>query len=434
MNTSDLLLRWSTMSLDDIETQLREGADSDAVERLLGAEELAEIRELIEEPQTRGLREAVVLLPGIMGSHLTSIRGVTTLLWINPALFLKGQTSYLKLNQEGTQDAHPEVETVPAGNVRLVYLKISQAMRRKVDLYEFPYDWRRPIEYNGDQLHECIERWAHGDPNRQFTLIGHSMGGLVSRAYMAGHPEAADRRVKRLIMHGTPHYGAAGAVENLILGNDMTAIASKLNSANDLVDLVRNLPSIYQLVPAPPSLFPPTRPYPVNWDVYDAKAWRVDGIRQDYLDAARRFYEMLDEADPQVEVIEIAGCNEDTLVEVERSFGPDERPEYKHIRLHEGPDAGDGTVPLWSALLPKAAIYYIQEVHRNLPKNKAMIEATLELIHGGTPNLPTELPPPSGVFRREVPMSADMQARQLTDRLEQGTVTAEDLAVFYSGL
>ena len=436
MNTNDLLTSWSALSFEEIEARLEAGTDEETAEQLLGTDEMAEIRALMEEPEARGLREAVVLLPGFMGSLLSSIRGVTTLLWINHAIFLRGQSSYLELNEDGTRDLSPQVEAVPIGIEKLVYLKISIALLRQTDLYEFPYDWRRPIESNGDLLHQCIERWADGHPDQQFTLVGHSMGGIVSRAYLARHPEAAEKRIKHLIMHGTPHFGTAGAVENMAMGSRILDIIEKLNDNNVPRRLMLNLPSVYQLLPAPPDLFPSHRPYPANWDLYDAVAWRLDGIRQDYLDAGRQFHELLASADPQVDIIEIAGCHVDTTVEVQRSFGPDERPQYEVIRKDEGPDAGDGTVPLWSAVLPDATMYYIQQVHRYLPKNKQVIEATLELIHGGAPALPTELPPRKiGVIAqllgRDVLTPVDVEAERLRARLEEGAASEEDLSLLH---
>ena len=78
------------------------------------------------------------------------------------------------------------------------------------------------------------------------------------------------------------------------------------------------------------------------------------------------------------------------------------------IRQQEGTDGGDGTVPMWSAILPGATIYYAEEVHRDLPKNKKVLKGTLELIHGGTPDLPTEMSPfDPGWFSFEAPEPVD---------------------------
>lgn len=436
MNTNDLLTGWATLSLEEIEARLEAGTDEDAAEQLFGADEMAEIRALLEEPQSRGLREAVVLLPGLMGSLLSSVRGVTTLLWINPLLFLRGQSHYLELGPEGTRDASPEVEAVPIAIEKLVYLKLSIALRRKTDLYEFPYDWRRPIEFNGDLLHASLERWADGDPERQFTLVGHSMGGLVARAYLARHPQAAARRVKRVIMHGTPHFGVAGAVESMVLGNRSMALVARLNAENAPRRLMLSMPSAYQLLPAPPELFPAHRPYPVNWDLYDAAAWQLGDIRQDRLDAARAFHELLAGADPQVPMVEIAGCHVDTVVDVQRRPGADGELQYELLRKDEGPDSGDGTVPLWSAVLPGATVYYIQQVHRYLPKNKRVIEATLDLIHDGVPDLPTEIPPRTSgllehLFGRDALTPVDVEAERLRQHIAQGTASERELVGLY---
>lgn len=433
MNTSDLLTGWSSLSLEEIEARLKSGIDDEAAEQLFGADELAEMRTLAEAPQARALREAVVLLPGCMGSLLRSIRGVTTLLWINPALFLKGQCSYLELNQDGTGDARPYIDAVPFSLEKLVYLKIGFALRRQTDLYQFPYDWRRAIEYNADLLHQCIERWAKGDPDQRFSLVGHSMGGMVARAYLARHTQVAEKRIKHLIMHGTPHFGVPGLLESIVMGNRLMAIAGKLNEKNVPRQVILSMLSLFQCLPAPPDLFLPSRPYPVNWDLYDADAWRLEGIRQHYLDAGRRFHELLVSADPQVEITEIAGCHVDTVVDVERSLGPDERPQYDLRREDEGPDSGDGTIPLWSALLPGANLYYIQQVHSSLPANKEVIGATLELIHGGTPDLPTALPSSekTGLFRRGALAPVDVEAERLRARLESGTADDEDLSLLY---
>jgi pimeloyl-ACP methyl ester carboxylesterase len=432
MNSMELLSRWSVLSLDEIEEEIEAGVSEDAIEQLLGSDELAELQSITAMPKSRGMREAVVLLPGFMGSLLSSIRGTTTLMWINPLLFLKGQANLLELNHQGTRDANPGVDIVPIGSEKFCYLKMSLTLNRHVDLYEFPYDWRRPIEHNGDVLHGYIERWAADNPEQQFTLVGHSMGGLVSRAYMARHTGDAEKRIKRLIMLGTPHFGTAGAVENMILGNSMTAVVGKLNNKNDLLSLVRNMPSVYRLLPAPKSLFPTSRPFPVNWDLYNASDWQVNGIRQDLLDDGKRFHELLASVKPQVEIIEIAGCHIETVVDFHQFFDENERSYFEATRVEEGPDSGDATVPLWSAQLPDAKIFYTQEVHRDLPKRKSLIEAALELIHGGTPELPTELPPRKpGLLVRDTLLEVDVEAQKLREGIENGTASAEELSSLY---
>lgn len=431
MDTNDLLHRWSTQSLEEIEDEIVRGEDEDVIAQLIGADTVAEIRAISFGPPGTGPREDVILLPGIMGSMLSSIRGVTSLLWINPLLFLEGNARYLRIGPDGENDECVDVEVVPVALEKLTYLKISLLLNRQVHLHEFPYDWRKPIEGNAELLHNSIERWSEADPSRKFTLVAHSMGGLVSRAYMARHPQAAEKRVKRLIMHGTPNFGAANAVDNLVNGNSMMATVDRLNGLNQMRQLAFCLPSVYQLLPAPPECFPAGRPYPVSFDVYNAAAWGMPNIRQAYLDRARRFYQLLAGSDPQVPVSVIAGCQVETMVSTGLEFSSG-APHLLPAIVEQGDDSGDGTVPLWSARLPGADLYYVQEAHRKLPANGDVIRATLDLIQKGACELPKTLPPRRLILLGiQTPISFDLQAEDLRAKIEAGTAGAGDLEKLY---
>jgi hypothetical protein len=194
------------------------------------------------------------------------------------------------------------------------------------------------------------------------------------------------------------------------------------------------MPSAYQLLPAPRGIFPEDhRPYPANFDVYDARAWRLAGVRQDYLDAGRRFHELLADFDHPVPMIEIAGCHLETKVDAVLSFDEHDRPSLRMGLQEKGPDSGDATVPLYSAVLPGAQMYYIQEVHRYLPRNDQVIQATIDLVYGRTPNLPTELPQPSGGFLGLFRDAGDpeTEAQRLQQRLADGVATEQDLEQLY---
>lgn len=432
METTELLARWSTMSLDEIEAELQAGANQEAAEQLLGADELSNIRSADTRRAPTGRREAVVLLPGLMGSLLTSIRGVTSLLWINPALFLEGKSRYLELNQAGEADGSPMVHAAPLSLEKMTYLKMALTLRREALLFEFPYDWRLRIERNGQLLAEALETWADGDRSMQFTLVGHSMGGLVARAYVNADRARAQQRIKRVITLGTPHFGASGAVADIMLGNRLMAIASALNDDNDMRRMVATFPGVFQLLPPPRDLFPGGRDYPVNFDVYDAPAWHLSSVRQDYLDGGKRFHELLAGSNHPVPTVQIAGCHLETVVEVELVFDGD-RPRLNTITKKTGPDSGDATVPLWSATLPGAEMYYVQEVHSKLPKNKDVIDAVIDLVYDRLPDLPDTLPEPKdGLFgSRPVTGSPEAEAQKLRQKLEAGTATEQDLQLLF---
>lgn len=71
----------------------------------------------------------------------------------------------------------------------------------------FFYDWRRPLSENADKLKSRIAQIKVETGTSQVDLVGHSMGGLVSRAYVQSSSYADD--VAHLITLGSPHYGAA---------------------------------------------------------------------------------------------------------------------------------------------------------------------------------------------------------------------------------
>lgn len=59
----------------------------------------------------------------------------------------------------------------------------------------------------------AVQRTPTGEPVAEFDLIGHSMGGLIARAYLAGmFPEGwfppQPHRVRKLVLIATPNFGA----------------------------------------------------------------------------------------------------------------------------------------------------------------------------------------------------------------------------------
>ena len=99
-------------------------------------------------------------------------------------------------------------------------------------LFCFSYDWRRDLQWNAAKLHEFIMEkrkyiqkqyevlYGIKDYDVQFDLIGHSMGGLVSRYYLrygtADLPKAGEepkmtwagaKYIDRVVILGTPNAG-----------------------------------------------------------------------------------------------------------------------------------------------------------------------------------------------------------------------------------
>ena len=316
---------------------------------------------------------------------------------------------------------------MPVGIEKFVYLKLILTLARETRLYEFPYDWRRRLEWNADLLAAAIDRWSSASPERRFVLVGHSMGGMLARTYLARHPAQAERHVERLIMIGSPIYGAPDAA--MVFWGDSLAshLVSGLHPGNDVVRFASNLPSTYQLLPPPPEFFPHGRPYPVDWDMYDAAAWGLETVRQDRLDAARDLHASLADSDPQIPCVQIAGCNHPTLTDIWLNGRATTSQTPILVHNEHGEDSGDDTVPLWSATAPGVPTYYVEERHHFLPGNRRVLDAVLSLIREEEPELPSAVPAPTTAPRALHTIPLMQQIAELRQRIEDGEFSREDL-------
>ncbi len=390
MNSNETFRNLSMLSLDEIESKLASGKDELNLSQLMGVEQVAQLQATAARPSfaLSGSAEMVVLVPGLMGSLLMSIRGVTDFLWLNPLIFLSGHADYLTVG-------NPDVEVTAFSTEKLTYLRIALDLRKLFRLYEFPYDWRLPIESNAALLHNSLARWSAAYPGQKFTLVGHSMGGLVIRNYMAYYPQEAESLVNKAIYLGAPLLGATNAIESLGASNSTVATIDQLNPANHMRDVALSMPGVYQLVPVPPDLFPSGYTYPAGWDLYNAQAWGISGLRQDYLDASLNYNRYLPGHTAQLEQVMIAGCNIPSITVANRTLGSGGLVQWDFPKASQGKESGDGTVPLWSSTSdPALKVYYVQCVHRELPANSDVIQAVEQLIQAGTCALPTALPAP----------------------------------------
>jgi hypothetical protein len=110
------------------------------------------------------------------------------------------------------------------------------------NLFVFAYDWRKDITENSALLGEyigCIHKFY---PGIKVTLIGHSMGGLLARKYVASGGES---NVKMLITINTPWLGAPKVLQTMLDGNWQTPYSRPI-----LKQLVKYFPGAYQLIPS----------------------------------------------------------------------------------------------------------------------------------------------------------------------------------------
>jgi pimeloyl-ACP methyl ester carboxylesterase len=210
--------------------------------------------------------DIIVVVPGIMGSTLCCDGRE---FWgISPSTIARGLRRLPNVLErlrlpEGIGDDHPndgvtpgrlmpEIHSVPGiwnttvGYDRLVrMLRTECKLRDGENLLIFPYDWRLSNRYNARRLRSEVEPMLHlrrrTHPGAKIVFVCHSMGGLIARWFLlAGDP----RDVRSIITIGTPHRGAASALQRLLDG-----VGGKFGSRLGLPSIARTLPSLHQLLP-----------------------------------------------------------------------------------------------------------------------------------------------------------------------------------------
>ena len=205
----------------------------------------------------------------------------------------------------------------------------------------FPYDWRQDLEDTAGRLADTLDAVAGADEVR---IVAHSMGGLVSRVLLesgAFEDRPWFARVTQLITLATPHKGAPQALVS-ILGIDGTMGLSPADAKRVTGDA--RYPSTYQLLPAPDDqgAWDVTSPAARLIDLY-ADGEAVLGLDPALLDRARWLHETIGPArrPPHVRYFAFVASGHDTTTRINLSGG-----DLSHTA---GDDAGDGTVPMWSA-------------------------------------------------------------------------------------
>src|ERR671910_327800 len=218
----------------------------------------------------KAMRDVVVVLPGITGSVLQkdgkdvwNVSGGSVL----RALLSLGQNVKELALEEDPHDVDDLGDGVTAPKVmrdiHLIpglwkidgYSKVLQYVTETFDVragenfFEFPYDWRRDNRVAARKLAKSAEGWLaawrqkSGADDAKLILVGHSMGGIVSRYYLECLDGWRDTRV--LVTFGTPYSGSLNAVGTLVNG-----LKKKIGPVGiDLSELVRSLTAIYQLLP-----------------------------------------------------------------------------------------------------------------------------------------------------------------------------------------
>lgn len=396
----------------------------------------AAVRNLARAPEAARKRgdSLIILLPGLMGTSLEDRGDHPQLLWVNPLAYARGEVNRLEMAEDGQRDVTPGVKVKPRNLLWLVYARLLLRLQKEYEIHTFPYDWRRFTWDTAPLLKDFIDQKLSQSRFDKVTLVGHSLGGLVSMDYLIGEGTRAhaEKHVRRLVTLGTPFRGALLSVIALARGDDPKLnLLRSINSGNDPLRMLRSFPSMYEILPAPSGCYPDWNPLP-KVDIWDPTSWEHQNVKinRQHLISALEHHEQLSQADPQVPVYCVAGALVKTILGINGDLLQGEVDER-----WEGALSGDGTVATASAQFTKSVAYYVHEVHTELVLERTVIDGIADWVDGGEPhNLVKRI---DDVVRMDLPgrgaMAAEAQAIEV-DPQEIAAKAHEDEPLDYDEL
>ncbi|HUZ93177.1 MAG TPA: hypothetical protein VNG29_04245 [Candidatus Paceibacterota bacterium] len=214
-----------------------------------------------------GVREPVVIVPGIMGSVLDRASDEKEIWPDANGMIASVSDGYLDaLNLSPLGEEIPGNEMYAVDIVRKVTTAIPFVEKDFFgplvdsftnagyvagrDLFVAPYDWRLDIASSADAVGAVIERAAAASPDGEVNVIAHSMGGLAVKQYLA---ETADTSfVDKLVLAGVPQLGAPDIFKTLEYGDNLGFGAGPIQLLNpqEIKSIAQNMPAAYELLPS----------------------------------------------------------------------------------------------------------------------------------------------------------------------------------------
>ncbi|MEW2621527.1 hypothetical protein [Streptomyces sp. NPDC048106] len=367
----------------------------------------------------RRLHDAVVIVPGIMGSELRHTESGRKLWGVGRLLAYTVRAHTERLRQLEVTEEEREGDTgrvevtgllesaemLPGFGSAHPYSAMVAEMRRSVvdpaALLPFPYDWRLSVEHNGALLaaaarrhldawraHSRHRRYLEDDPEAgpaRLVFVAHSMGGLLTREAL--HRDRTLRDDIRAVMTvGTPFSGSVKAVLMLNAGKGLPL---PVPSAA-LREVAPTMPGLYDLLPS-------YRAHEVDGDM------RVPGVedivaiggRRDLAKAAVDWRTSRAET-TLPEHVTVVGMGQRTWTSYRVEEGTALFDQYLFKRYNDGrllPDAegrpqrdprtGDGTVYQYAAQLPGTVrpVHFYHE-HGHLIRARSVLDMASGLMHG----------------------------------------------------
>jgi CHAT domain-containing protein len=388
-----------------------------------------------EEMRTRGEGAAitsdlpvVVVLPGVMGSHLWVNRRQRV--WFDPVDIVRGDLARIAWEKPGV-----EAEKL----FDMFYGELSAFLAKSHRVERFAYDWRQPLDVLAERFAEFLDRLLR-ETQQPIRLLAHSMGGLVVRACIYKRRPVMDalmaRDGARLVMLGTPNQGAYSMVENLLGKGDTLRSLVRLDLQHDMqqvLSIVCGFRGALQLLPKPGFLdtfqgdpdggldrqdFQDS----ATWRSYQKKVfdlWFGNGQsatpEQEQLDAGSWLWQQDGAATPALP--EAYEPKSSYVFGVARNTPCGIREEKGRLKM-VGTTQGDGTVSWRSGRIGNiGAYYYMPAKHGDLPSTREYFSALGQLLHTGATG---------GLLRSPPVVRGDEQARPVVYDAGPPTLAAGD--------
>lgn len=335
----------------------------------------------------RAVKGNVVVIHGIMGGELTSLRGADAEhIWAKVFALIGGKVARLRLGDDANSDADPNYRIHASGIMKRSYGEILLELAEQWNVQAFWYDWRKDLALAAADLDAKIRGWF--GPDAPVHLVAHSMGGLVARTFIRDFPKRWEKmaddsgRGGRLVMLGTPNHGSF-AIPQVITGLEgmvrKLALVDLKHGLNDLLPVFNTFLGSYQMLPSPLAM------PEIKW-LYEASAYAPVVVSQAHLDRALKHHESLARVVDAQRMIYVAGYDQPTFSGFKKK---QPAAEDAYIVTADG----DGRVPHLLGKLRDVPMYYIKEGHGDLPANDRVIAATSELLlTGKTLLLPKDKP------------------------------------------
>ncbi|MBI2600782.1 hypothetical protein HYW42_02410 [Candidatus Daviesbacteria bacterium] len=381
-------------------------------------------------------KAAVIFIPGIGGSELKINQDIyweqddghggsfkhayvkDERIWVNQDEAVKlGDDDYfdvLRLKPDGVTS---EADLSLTGNLTsfgygdIDSFFTGMGYEKNKNFFVFPYDWRKDIRSTQADLDTLIETAKQKSGQTKVNIVAHSLGGLVTRNYIADAARAA--KVNKLIELGVPHLGSVDSLKSLMYG---VALKSKIFGilhlgipATEIKDTVQNMASVFQLLPSNQYFnfynnSDKDRSYPFRDDrdidnnnvtgslSFDQTKTLLSNLNYNMTVFAlsEQFHSFVDPKLNQnngTKIYEIIGTAQPTLGQIHETWWitwPISLiPKTEEIFIN-----GDDTVPLYSASLKSdsldltggAKIYYVEQKHSDLVSKDGVAMQTVKSI------------------------------------------------------